>query len=51
MSSQQVASHACFLGELVFHPSHKGEGVVGRDKKRGPLNTSAWEATQQAIVT
>ena len=30
-----------FLGELVFHPF-----LVGRDEKRAPLKTSAWEATR-----
>ena len=36
-----LASHAAFLGELVFQPSPPS---VGRDEKRAPLKTPAWEA-------
>ena len=36
-----LASHAAFLGELVFQPSPQ---TVGRDEKRAPLKTPAWEA-------
>ena len=35
-----LASHAGVFRELVFHPS-----LVGRDEKRAPLKTPAWEAT------
>ena len=36
-SSKILASHACFLGELVFRPS---------PQIRAPLNPPAWEATK-----
>ena len=35
-----------FLGQLVFHPSSSSveQAFVGRDEKRAPLNSPAWEA-------
>ena len=52
MSSQQVASHAGFFRGARFSSlPTKEQAFVGRDEERAPLKTSAWEATQQAIMT
>ena len=42
---ESLASHA-FYGELVFHPSP--QAFVGRDERRAPLKTPAWEANERS---